>query len=149
MEASALDRPGISYPAELVIGIVLLYQGDSTAKAIWADVVGHCRTMVDETPDYYFVHYALATALAGQAVCNPFLIEESKRLDLLTPALTEYQRALDVCAAPGVVQDAIRDLELIQATGIEGLESVFELLTSALEQQTSGIRNEVSKKSDE
>jgi hypothetical protein len=34
------------------------------------------------------------------------------------------------CAAPGVVQDALRDLEMIQAAGVEGLEPVFELLES-------------------
>ena len=42
--------------------------------------------------------------------------------------LTEYRRALETCDAPGVVADALRDLELIQAAGIEGLEPVFELL---------------------
>jgi hypothetical protein len=34
------------------------------------------------------------------------------------------------CAAPGVVRDALRDLEMIQAAGVEGLEPVFELLES-------------------
>ena len=43
--------------------------------------------------------------------------------------------ALDNCSAKGVVQDAIRDLELIRAAGIEGLEPVFELLQSALEDE--------------
>ena len=38
---------------------------------------------------------------------------------------------LEITAAPGVVQDAIRNLELIQAAGIEGLEPVFELLENA------------------
>jgi len=37
-----------------------------------------------------------------------------------------------ITAAPGIVQDAIRDLELIRAAGIEGLEPVFELLEEAL-----------------
>jgi hypothetical protein len=37
-----------------------------------------------------------------------------------------------VCSCPSVVQDALRDLELIRAAGIEGLESVFELLEEAL-----------------
>jgi hypothetical protein len=51
---------------------------------------------------------------------------------LLAPALEEYRRALENCAAPGVVQDALRDLEIIRAVGIEGLEPAFELLKSAL-----------------
>jgi len=34
------------------------------------------------------------------------------------------------CAAPGVVCDTLRDLEMILAAGVEGLEPVFELLES-------------------
>ena len=49
------------------------------------------------------------------------------------PAQAEYHRALENCSAPGVVQDTIRDLELIRAAGIAGLEPVFDLLESALE----------------
>jgi hypothetical protein len=49
---------------------------------------------------------------------------------LLAPALEEYRRALENCAAPGVVRDALRDLELIRTAGTEGLEPAFELLQS-------------------
>jgi hypothetical protein len=55
---------------------------------------------------------------------------------LIAPVLSEYQRALDNCSAKGVVQDAIRDLELIRAAGIEGLEPVFALLEGAIEDET-------------
>ncbi|MCR4407604.1 MAG: hypothetical protein NUW24_11900 [Anaerolineae bacterium] len=37
-------------------------------------------------------------------------------------------RALEITAAPGIVQDALRDLELIRAAGIRDLVPVFELL---------------------
>jgi hypothetical protein len=47
-------------------------------------------------------------------------------------ALPEYSRALDNCSAPGVVADALRDLELIRIAGVEGLEPVFDLLKSEL-----------------
>ena len=47
---------------------------------------------------------------------------------LLAPALDGYQSALDNCSAKGIVQDARRDLKLIQKAGIEGLEPVFDLL---------------------
>ncbi len=70
----------------------------------------------------------LAAALVGQAICNPNWTDESEQAELLAPALTEYRRALETCAAPGVVADARRDLELIQAAGIEGLEPVFKVL---------------------
>jgi hypothetical protein len=35
------------------------------------------------------------------------------------------------CAAPSVVCDALRDLEMILAAGMEGLEPAFALLDSA------------------
>ena len=66
-----------------------------------------------------------------QAVCDPSWAEESQRAGLLAPALEEYRRALKNCAAPGVVREARRDLAMIRAAGVEGLEPVFELLTKS------------------
>ena len=71
-------------------------------------------------------------ALLGRATCDPRWREKDKRAVLLIPVLEEYRRALQITSAPGVIQDAIRNLELIQAAGIEGLEPAFELLEEAL-----------------
>jgi sporulation-control protein spo0M len=38
-----------------------------------------------------------------------------------------YRPALKICTALGVVQDALRDLEMVRTADIEGLELVFEL----------------------
>ena len=73
-----------------------------------------------------------AAALVGQPVCDPRWAEKRERAGALAPALAEYRRALEICAAPGVVHDALRDLELIRAVGIEGLEPIFELLEGGL-----------------
>jgi len=70
----------------------------------------------------------LATALVGNAVCDPHWAEERERPGLLAPALDQYRRALEHCAAPGVVYEAYRDLEMLRAAGVAGLEPVFELL---------------------
>ena len=51
---------------------------------------------------------------------------------LLIPVLEAYRRALQITSAPGVIQDALHDLELIRAAGVESLEPVFELLEEAL-----------------
>ena len=56
---------------------------------------------------------------------------QGERVGLLAPALVEYRRALQNCDAPGVVHDALRDLEMIRAAGVEGLEPAFELLEGA------------------
>jgi hypothetical protein len=58
------------------------------------------------TSGLYEARYALAAALAGSAVCNPRWAEEGERAGLLAPALAEYRRVLENCAALGVVRDA-------------------------------------------
>ena len=130
-EALAMDMSETSYQAMLVLGIVLLNRCKLSADKRFKDAIAYCQGLLDKTPDLYDPRYALAAALVGQAVCDPRWTDESQHSDLLAPALAEYRRALEITAAPGVVQDAIRDLELIQAAGIEGLEPVFELLERA------------------
>jgi histidinol phosphatase-like enzyme len=112
------------------LGIILLRQGEATAADAFEDADAHCQVRLSWTAGLYKARYTLAAALIGSAVCNPQWRQKKERAELLTPALAEYRRALDNCAAPGVVADALRDLELIQAAGIEGLEPVFELLKS-------------------
>ncbi len=127
-EALGLDVLETSYSAALTLGIVLLYQRDKAAGEAFEDAVCRCRAILDRTPSLYEARYALAAALVGNAVCDPRWAREGERTGLLAPALEEYRRALENCAAPGVVRDALRDLEMIQAAGMAGLEPVFELL---------------------
>jgi tetratricopeptide (TPR) repeat protein len=127
----ALDVPETSYQAALALGIVLLHQRDAAAGETFADAAARCQAMLDKTASLYEARYALAAALVGDAVCDPRWAEEDERAGLLAPALEEYRRALENCAAPGVVQDALRDLGMIRAAGVEGLEPAFELLESA------------------
>ena len=128
VEALALDVLENSYQAALALGIVLLHQRDAAAGGTFADAAARCRAMLDQTADLYEPRYALAAALVGQAVCDPRWAEEGQRAGLLAPAMEEYRRAMENCAAPGIVRDALRDLEMIRAAGIKGLEPVFELL---------------------
>jgi tetratricopeptide (TPR) repeat protein len=130
-EVLALDVPGSSCQAALVLGIALLHQHDLSAGGTFADAAACYQAMLDKTAGLYTPRYALAAALVGQAVCDPRWTKESERADLLAPALVECRRALEITSAPGIVQDALRDLELIRAAGIEGLEPAFELLESA------------------
>ncbi len=129
-----MDMPETNCQAALTLGIVLLHQHNPSAKDTFSDAVARCQVILDETVSLYEARYTLATVLVGQAACVLYGSDEIKPMDLFTPALTEYQRALEICDAPGVIQSAIRDLELIQAAGIEGMEPVFELLKSTLEE---------------
>jgi tetratricopeptide (TPR) repeat protein len=130
-EACKLDMPETSHRAALALGIVLLHQHDPAARGTFADATARSRARLEKTPDLYESRYALAAALVGQAGCDPRWAKGNERAELLAPALAEYRRALEICAAPGVVQDALRDLELIRAAGIEGLEPIFGLLQGA------------------
>lgn len=132
-EACDLNVPQTSHLAMLALGITLLYRVDVSPGNTFEEAVALCQTMLSRTADLYGLHYALGTALVGQAVCDPRWVEEREREDLLTPALEEYRRALAITAAPGVVGDALLDLELIRAAGVEGLELAFELLEFARE----------------
>jgi tetratricopeptide (TPR) repeat protein len=123
--------PKISYQAGAAFGVTILQESFSDAAEVFLATIQHCQSILDKTVGLFNVQYVCAWATTGQAVCDPRWEDESERPDLLAPALEEYRRALDITAAPGVVQDAIRDLELIQAAGIEGLEPAFELLENA------------------
>jgi tetratricopeptide (TPR) repeat protein len=131
-EALLLRVPETDYLAELALGVTHLHQHHPVAGDTFVKAVVRCWDVLDRTAGLYRTRYALAAALEGVAVCDPHWKKADKRARLLAPALKEYQRALENCDAPGVVGDAIRDLELIRAAGIDGLEPIFELLQSAL-----------------
>jgi DNA-binding SARP family transcriptional activator/Tfp pilus assembly protein PilF len=126
VEALTLEVPVTSYRAALVLGIISLREHDPAARDAFADAVARCQAILDKTTGLYEARYALTAALVGQTVCDPRWADENEQAGLLAPALGEYRRALENCAAPGVVRDAFRDLEMIRAAGIEGLEPVFE-----------------------
>lgn len=128
IDALTIDIPETNCQGTLILGIIQLHQHDPNAKKAFSDAATHCQVPLEKTSGLYRPHYFLAATLLGQAICDPLWGEKDKRAKLLTPTLTEYKRALEICDAPGVVQDALRDLELILAVGVEGLEPVSELL---------------------
>jgi tetratricopeptide (TPR) repeat protein len=131
-KACDLNIPLAREQALLTLGLVLLHQHNQGACNAFADAAAGCRRILDSGEASYEVHYALAEASAGMAVCNLGWAQTPIRIELLGPATQAYHQALSICSAKGVVQDAIRDLELIRAAGIEGLEPVFDLLEGAI-----------------
>lgn len=132
VQALSLAVPTVNYMAALGLGLVYLVSHNNSASVIFEKAVSYCRELLDKTRDLYQPQYALALTLLGQAICDPRWIDVTQHTDLLTPALVEYRHALDIISTPGVVRDTLRDLELIRAADIEGLEPVFELLEGAL-----------------
>jgi len=133
MEILAIDVPEeVNYQATLILGIIYLHRDHVSAGEVFADMVKYCQTLLIETGNLYEVRYKLAASMVGQAVCDPCWTDLNQRADLLLPAISEYRRALAITTAPGVVRDALRDLEFICAAGIEGLEPIFALLEGVL-----------------
>jgi len=123
-----------NYQAMLGWGIACLCQ-QQPAHEQFERAADSCQIRLQITPDLFDAQYTLATARVGQAICDQCWSDTSHRASFLAPALAEYHRALAITAAPGVLHDALRDLELILAAGVEGLEPVFELLEGALNEQ--------------
>jgi len=136
-EALSANLPDSDYSAALGLAIAYLAQHNPGTKAAFEDALARSKSHLEKTTSFYRARYALAAAWVGQAVCDPRWAQQSERTELLASALAEYRQALENCSAKGVVQDAIRDLELIRAAGIEGLEPVFELLASSLAESQS------------
>jgi tetratricopeptide (TPR) repeat protein len=139
-EALALNVPQTVYKAALTLGIIFLHQHNPIASVTFADAATRCLDMLDKTANFYNARYALATALVGQAVCDPRWSDATQSTALLAPALAEYRHALAITSAPGVVREVLRDLELIRDAGIEGLEPVFALLEQALNADTPATK---------
>jgi tetratricopeptide (TPR) repeat protein len=135
-QARDLNVPETSYRAALALAIVLFHQQDPTAGDAFADAAVRCQAMLDKTAGLHKPRLTLGAALVGHAVCNPRWADEGERPGLLAAAVDEYRRALETCAAPGVVRDALRDLEMIRAAGVTGLEPAFELLEDYLGEGT-------------
>ncbi len=134
-QALAVGLPDSGYRAALGLAMTYLAIGEPEAVAAFRDATVRSRALLDETQDNYRALYALATAEVGIAICDPLWNNARRRADLLAPALGEYRRALEITAVPGVVRDALCDLELIRAVGIEGLDPVFELLEGISDEQ--------------
>ncbi len=130
-DASALDVPGTGHRAALALAIVMLRQRASDVDAAFAEAVDRCRAVLARAPSLYKARHALATALVGQAVCDPRWAEMTApaRADLLAPALEAYRQGLAACSAPGVVRAVLHDVEMMRAAGVDGLGEVVELLT--------------------
>jgi tetratricopeptide (TPR) repeat protein len=129
-DALALNMPGTVHIAAILSGIVGLHECSSATGEAFANAAARCQVLLRKTPDLYEARYTLAAALAGGAVCDPQWAVESQRAELLAPAMEEYRKALENCAAPGVVREAIRDLDLVRAAGIGNLEPAVSLLSS-------------------
>jgi tetratricopeptide (TPR) repeat protein len=132
-QALEVQLPHTAFRAKLGLGIAQLWLQDPAAGGTFEDAVQLCHDVLEQMVGAHKPHYALGTALIGQAVCDPSWMDEGKRHRLLMPALKVYKRALNMCEAPGVIQTVVRDLRLMTDAGVNGLEPAYLLLENAKE----------------
>jgi tetratricopeptide (TPR) repeat protein len=125
------------YMLPLTMGTILLHQEEPAAWRYFAEAVKCSRDMLSKASRLYKAQHTVAVALVGEAVCRLTGQPGNELPKLLAPALAEYRRALDICSAPGVVHDALWNLEMIRDAGIEGLEPIFDLLKNVGNQTPS------------
>lgn len=133
-EALKLDVPETSYQAALILGIIMLHQhSQEEASRMFENAINLCQSILEKSEGLYKAQYALAASMIGQTISTShWMKKDNHTTDLiLASALEEYQRALEITAAPSVVRNAICDINMIQATGVKGLEPVLELLENA------------------
>lgn len=126
-----MEVPSTSYQAALWLAIVELHRNVKSADELFNDAVERCRGPV-KALDSFLAHYSLATAEVGQAVCDPLWTEEPSQAALLAKALADFEVALGICAAKGIVSDVLRSIEMIQGAGVGGLDSVTGLLQAQM-----------------
>ena len=131
-EAVHLEIPQTAYQAALLLGIALLHNRDVGARRVFTDAVERCTARLEQTATLYEVRFALAAAVTGEGVTDPRWGIESGREVLLERAVEEYRLAIAMCDAPVIIRDALIDLEMIRAAGVDVLEPIFDLLRSKI-----------------
>lgn len=118
-EGLALEYPLTHYRCAILLGIFCLEEDQALeAQAHGTRGIDLCRALLDETPDLVRLLYSLALAYLGNRQPHE--------------ALATYQRALEVCSAPGVVRDALQ-VPLLRRIflAVTKLDEVTQLLEAA------------------
>jgi tetratricopeptide (TPR) repeat protein len=129
--ARDLDVPETSYLAALALSLLLTGQEHEDSSASFADTIRRCEERLSRSAGLFAARYALATAMVGAAVCTREWGEGTARTDLLSPALQQFELALERCDGRGVVAATLRAVRTLTARA-EGVEPVLTVLERAL-----------------
>jgi tetratricopeptide (TPR) repeat protein len=119
-EGLALEYPLTHYRCVILLGILCWEEGQALeAQQHGRRGINLCRVLLDKTPNLVRPLYSLALAYLGSGQPDE--------------ALATYRRALEVCSAPGVVRDALQDLQLLGRISppVVKLNDVTQLLETA------------------
>jgi tetratricopeptide (TPR) repeat protein len=119
-EGLALEYLLTNYRCATLLGILCLEE-DQVREAQYYCTRGIdlCRALLDKTPTLVRPLYSLALAYLGNWQADE--------------ALATYRRALEVCSAQGVVQNALQDVQLLGRVSppVAKVDEVMQLLTEA------------------
>lgn len=121
-EGFALEMPTTNYSCAIRLSILALEENRTAeAEDYFTRGIALCRALLEKTPRLYEALYALALAQLGSGQSDE--------------AIATYRRALGVCSAKGVVQDALQELLLLKraAPTTAGLLEAIALLERAIE----------------
>jgi tetratricopeptide (TPR) repeat protein len=119
-EGLALEFPLTHYRCALLLGILCTEEGQALqAQEHCTRGIDLCRALLDKTPTLVRPLYSLALAYLGNRQPDE--------------ALDTYRSALEVCSAPGVVRDALQDVQLLRrlSPAVAKLDEVTQLLDAA------------------
>lgn len=126
--ARVLDISSTSFLAAMRLGLVKLRQDDQDAAAeAFADSVDRCLERLGRCDRLFAARYCLGTALTGRVVSRG-----ARGPDALDGAATEYRRATENCAGPGIIGSTSIDIGIIGATTGADLQALQSLLDDAL-----------------
>jgi tetratricopeptide (TPR) repeat protein len=116
-EAITLDQINTKYIAMMGLGIASLENKDTEiAEQSFKNGAIICNELLRKTPNLWepLQQLALSHLARGE----------------VSLALENYEKALDVCSAPGVVDFGLRDIGLLERCSLTDLQTVRNLLKS-------------------
>jgi tetratricopeptide (TPR) repeat protein len=120
-EGLALEYPATNYRCAIPLGILCLEEGQVLeAQHYYTRGIDLCHALLAKTPHLVRPLYSLALAYLGNRQPDD--------------ALDTYRRAFEVCSAPGVVRDALQDVQLLKRVSppVVKLDDVTQLLQEAM-----------------
>ncbi|HSF71784.1 MAG TPA: tetratricopeptide repeat protein, partial [Methylotenera sp.] len=118
-EAGKYDVPEYNHILATLHGVILTCSTKSAATAFSA-AISFANIILERTPTYFTALYARALAHAGLSLVQNSTINEAQR---------DYETALKICAAKGVINEQVQRLEnLIKLENGEKLVPLRELL---------------------
>ena len=138
-ESRDLDMPETSYLAAMALSLVLLRRGSAETGTSLADTIRRCDERLERSSESVRDEVYPRRGARRERGVDPGWANADARPGLLAAAIEERDRAMAICAAPGVVAATMGDLEaLVRRAG--GLAPLLDPLQEILRSQRRSSR---------